>query len=317
MRRLFVWALFVPALAGTLAMPAVARAIAIALPPPGPQRVALADAVLVGRVTALEDKDVEVDIPGAQQKVKYRIAIVTVAEDIRNAKALKTVRVGFFPPPAGQPDQPIRPIPRPGFQRVELKVGQEALFYLTKHEKESFYLVPNYYDVTAKDAPNFKKDHEEAKLCAKLLADPMAGLKSKDSKERLLTAALLINQYRTPRAGGAKLEAINADESKLILTALADADWTPANRYDQIHPMILFDQLGVTATDGFERPTKIFSPQDYPNAIRAWLKEKAGTFRIQRYVGGTPINTGGFDPRILPYIDPVLPPPIEILPPQK
>lgn len=314
MRRLFVWVLCVPALAGVWAMQAGAfRAVPIAMPPPGPQRVALADAVLVGRVTALEDKDVEVDIPGTKQKTKYRIAIVTVAEDIRNAKDMKTIRVGFFPPPDGQPNQPIRPI-RPGLpQRIELKVGQEGLFYLTKHGKESFYLVPNYYDVTAKEAPNFKKDHEEAKVYAKLLADPMAGLKSKDAKERLMMASLLIAQYRTPRSG-AKLEAINAEESKLILTALADADWKQPIGRDQTHPMNLFNQLGVTAKDGFQRPTKIKTQDDYANAIRAWLKENAEKFRIQRYVGGTPINTGGFDPRILP-IDQV--PPIEIRPPQK
>src|SRR5437867_3089580 len=37
-----------------------ARALVVAAPPPGPQRVARAQAIVVGRVVALEDKDVEV-----------------------------------------------------------------------------------------------------------------------------------------------------------------------------------------------------------------------------------------------------------------
>jgi len=301
MRRLLFSALFVPALAATLAMPAVARALVIALPPPGPQRVAIADCVVVGRVTALEDKDMEVTIPGSNQKTKYRIAIVNVTEGIKGAKDMKTVRVGFIPLPPGQPQQPaIRPI-RPGFQRVELKVGEESILFLSKHPTESIYLVPNYYDVVNRESPTFKKDHEEAQKSAKLLENPTAGLKSKDAKERLLTAALLITQYRSPRAGAVKTEPIDADQSKLILTVLADADWSqPAGRLDQMSPMMLFNQLGVSAKDGFRPPQKITSPQDYPNAVRAWLKDNAGTFRIQRFVGGTAMNPLGGNPSILP-----------------
>ena len=35
------------------------------------------------------------------------------------------------------------------------------------------------------------------KRCVKLLEKPTAGLKSKDASDRLLTASLLINRYRT------------------------------------------------------------------------------------------------------------------------
>jgi hypothetical protein len=312
MRRLFVSGLFVTGLAALLWTPAVARALRVAVPPapPGPQRVVHADTVIVGRVAALEDKDVEVEIPGTTQKAKYRIAIVNLAEGIKGAKDMKSVRVAFIPPPAGQPGQPIRPI-RPGLpQRVELKVGMEGLLFLTKHAKESFYLVPNYYDVVSREAPTFKKDLDEAKQAAKLLENPMAGLKSKDAKERFLTASLLITMYRGRRSGAVKTEPIDAEESKLILMALADGDWKqPAGRFDQNGPMTLFNQLGVTPNDGFRPPQKITSPQDYPNAVRTWLKENAGKFRIQRFVGGTPIQTG-LNPSILPYIEPVERPPI-------
>ena len=60
------------------------------------------------------------------------------------------------------------------------------------------------------------------------VADPMASLKSKDANERVLTAGMLIYRYRDCRKnpnGKAKEEPIDAAQSKLILTAIAEGDW--------------------------------------------------------------------------------------------
>src|SRR5689334_12392153 len=89
------------ALAGVAFLAAVvpARALVIA-PPPGPMRAAKAEVIVVGRIIALEEKDVSAQqFPKATQNVNYRIAVVTVSEVIKGKKELKTIRLGFIPPP--------------------------------------------------------------------------------------------------------------------------------------------------------------------------------------------------------------------------
>ena len=88
-----------------------------------------------------------------------------------------------------------------------------------------------------------------------------------------VTAALLVARYRNLRGGNARLEPIAAEESKLILAALAEADWNrPQTRFDQLHPMNVFNQLGLTQKDGWQ-PQNVRTPQDYANAVRAWLRQ--------------------------------------------
>ncbi len=290
MRGLVTRLFFPCALALGIVIPA--HALRIAVQPPSPLRVAVADAVLIGRVVGLEDKDISVSAyPGAPPgaKATYRVAVVQVADVLKGDKALKTVRVGFFPPPmpvapGGGPGR-IRPGIRPGLPRVNLKAGDAGLFYLAKHFAEPLYLATGPYDVTARASSDFDKELNEARANLKLLDNPLAGLKSADKKTRFLTAALLISRYRTSRPGTTRTEPISAEESKLILTALAESDkWgTPPNFREPQHPQLLFGQLGVTQKDGFQPPAQ-FSLEAYATAIRAWLRANAGTYRIQRIV---------------------------------
>src|SRR5947209_2877530 len=123
MKQWFFAGLF--ALSGlvVLASQVPARALVVAPPPSGPQRVARAEAIVVGRVVALEDKDVEV------QKVAYRIAVVKVTEVIKGGKD-QMVRVGFIPP--ANINAGGGPVIRPGFRgNIQLQVGQDGLFYLS------------------------------------------------------------------------------------------------------------------------------------------------------------------------------------------
>jgi hypothetical protein len=295
MRRLLTCTFFASALVLGTVIPA--RALRIAVQPPSPTRVAVADAVLIGRVVGMEDKDVSVSAyPGAPPAAKatYRVAVVQVADTLKGDKGLKTVRVGFFPPPMLTPPgggpggvRPgVRPAIRPGMPRVNLKVGDAGLFYLTKHFQEPLYLATGPYDLTARSDGNFDKELAEVRANLKLLEDPIKSLKSADNKTRFMTAALLLARYRNFRPGPTKTEPISAEESKLILTALAEADgWaTPANFREPLHPQMLFNQLGLTPKDGWQPPARVTSPQDYPNAMRAWLREHANTYRIQQIV---------------------------------
>src|SRR5436190_23489990 len=94
----------------------------IAMPSPGPARVANADAVIVGKVEAIEPVDVKVG------NETFRIAVVRISDKVRGVKEEKTLRIGFTPPPKVDDKGPlvIRSGPRP----IQLQVGQDGLFLL-------------------------------------------------------------------------------------------------------------------------------------------------------------------------------------------
>jgi hypothetical protein len=300
MRRLLTGSLFASAVGLVLVTAGPAAALRIAVPPPSATRVATTDVIVIGRVTSIEPKELSLPtFPGAPATAKttYRVAVVEVADVVKGTKGLKKVRVGFIAPPKminpGPVPGPggirpgIRPGFRPGFGQVQLKAGDAGLFYLTKHFQGKIYTIPGMYDFTARGNANFDKELQEARANLKLLENPMENLKGLDREKRFTTAALLLAQYRRGFQGKVKTEPISAEESKLILLALADAPAWDNNmpvRFGQLHPQTLFFQLGVTAKDGWQPPMRVTTPQDFPNAIRAWLREHANTYRIQRNV---------------------------------
>jgi hypothetical protein len=248
---------------------------------PLPERVATADAVAVGKVTAIEDKTVSAEpFAGAKDKVEYQIAVIKVEDGLLGTKGLTHLKVGMVKVPEG------KPVIRPGGRgAVRLAIDQEGLFFLHKHPTESFYLLQGPNDVINKaSGDNFEKQVARAKECAKLLADPKVGLKSKDVGERALTAGLLVIRYTTPAPGQTKLEPIPAEESKQVLTALADGDWTRPNSQDDLTPQWAFSRLRLTDKDGWN-PGPLTGPNAFPDAAKGWLKAHADSYRIQRFVG--------------------------------
>jgi hypothetical protein len=284
MNRLLFAAAFASCGLALLAGNALAK---IAAPAPIPQRVATADLVVLGKVTGFADKAVTAPrFPGDTEKAQYQIAIVKVTDGLVGARDVKEIRVGFIPPPppaAAPPPGGVRPFIR-RYPQVQLTIGQEACMFLTKHSGADFYTPPMYFSVIDKKTPDFEASIDEVKKCARLLADPKASLEAKKADDRLLTAALLLFRYRTPRFGGVqKTEPIDPTESKLILTALADADWGPpaGGTTYQMTPMALFHQLGATEKDGWKPPVDF---EQFPRDARKWLKENAGKYRIERFV---------------------------------
>lgn len=266
--------------------PALAKAMMIA-PPPLPQRVALADTIVIGKVTAFGDKLVSAKPPGGGDKVDYQIAVVQVEDAVLGAKDAKEIKVGFQPPPP--PPQPGGPGPRPFIRRYPqftLSLDQEALIFVTKHPTEDFYLGQAYFDVINKTGnQDFDKNLDEVKRCVKLLADPMGALKGKNADDRFLTAAMLVARFRTQKPGETKSEPIDAEESKLILQALADADWTPKPGAGlgglQMNPQAVFFRLNLTPADGWTPPK---DAKEIPDAAKQWLKDNTGKYRIERFV---------------------------------
>ncbi len=243
-----------------------------------PQRVAVADRIVVGTVVSVEEKPVlAFPNPGARVKAEYQIAIVKVDDPVLNAAGLTHVRVGFLP---GQGAKTARP------QGLNLAKDQEVCLFLQPHFEANFHTWTNYYDVfDKKTTPSYDKQVEEVKRLAKLLADPKAGLTSKSAADRYTTAAMLILQYRRERPGvpGRKEEAVDAELSKLILGVLGEVDWKkPDGQPVWVYPQALFQLLGPTEKDGW-KPTSndLTALQD---AGKKWCKDNAATYRVKRLV---------------------------------
>lgn len=273
------------ALAGCVALAAVspARALVVA-PPPGPQRVAQADAVVIGRVVGIEPQDIALPAAPGLPNGMFRVAVVNVAESIRGAKDAKMIRLAFLAPQNPPPKKgPI--LIRPGIRGVVPTVGLEGLFFLTKHPTENLYLAPNYYDVVAsgQNNENFQREAEQARKAAKVLDNPLEHLKGNNAEDRLLAASMLLSKYRNPRGGASKTEPIDAQESKLILKAILEGNWNQPRQFGKVGPYELFSQLGLSAKDGWA-PKGAKSLQDFQRLAQEWLRTNWETYRIQRYV---------------------------------
>jgi hypothetical protein len=248
----------------------------------------MAELIVVGKITAIEDKTVMAKrFVGDAAKTEHKIALIQVTDNLKGPKGLTTVRLGFVPPP------PPPPPPKPGDPVIFRKpirgfnptVGQEACFFLSKNSEGDFHVTTMYFDVIDKKAVNFDKDVDMIKRCTKLLDDPMAALKSKDAEIRLMAASMQVTRYRTPKAGAQnpQTEPINAEESKLILHALATADWSQRQAFTQISPQMVISRLNLTAKDGWTPPQFKDYLKEFPAYAQKWLKEHPD-YRIQRFV---------------------------------
>jgi len=262
------------ALVGLVTVPLATAGTIAAEELPLPNRVARASVVIVGKVTAFEDKSVSVaPTTGAKNQVEYKIAVLTVSDALRAPKGAKTIRLGFVPP------QPMVVINPPPFVPT---LGQEGCFFLSKHGTGDFYVPAMQLCFVSKANASFDMEVALIKRCTTILEDPNAALKGKNAENRFLAAAMLIVQYRTRRSQDDKTEPVDAEQSKLILQALAAADWTPTKEYTKLTPLLVLNRLNLTMKDGF-MPTSN-APEAYAAYAKQWVMEHIDTYRIQKFV---------------------------------
>ncbi len=261
------------------------RAIVPLAEPSLPQRLALADLAVVGKVTALEPDLVNASpllkIPGVG-KIPYQVAVVSVQTSILGEDIPRQVRVGYVVLPSATKESQLK---YRRLARVKLAQGQGGCFFLAKHPEESFYVAQAAYEfLDQSKTKDYEKKLAEIKHDAELLRDPDAGLQSKTAADRLRTAAMLIFRYRTARfvyTGKPTTAPIDASQSRRILAALAEAEWKEDEAPLELSPFALFMRLDLTAEDGWAPPETV------PGQIAAakkWLAENASKYRIPKYV---------------------------------
>jgi hypothetical protein len=264
-----------------------------------PQRVALSDLTIVGKVIKFSDKGViRPRWPGDTEKVHYQVAIVKVSEGLLAGPDVKEVRVGFVPPPA--PGARIVGPMLPG-STLQLGVDQEGIFFLTKEAGTDFYAPAPLGGFVDKTTREFESGLPEARKAGKLLSNPKANLTASNATDRVMTASLLVHRYRTRRGfnPAQKTEPIDAEESRLMLKALAGADWSAEHPDPGLpliwaaNPHLLIMNLGANEKDGWKPPAGF----DVTAAATRWLADNTEKFRVRRYVYGPATEPSKPEPR--------------------
>ena len=235
------------------------------------QKVAVADCVVLGKITAIQDKPAPGK--GEMRGWDFTIVEVEVKESLYGAKDKKQVGFGF-PNIDKQGAKPAKP---------GLTVGQVGYFCGLRDGTNDFYIVPAGCSGAEKE-PGFEKDLTAVRRLSGLLEAPEEGLKSTDVEDRLLTASMLVlrNCYAPWRRGSVgTAKPIDAEQSKRILRALAEGDWKK-NRQEVRHAVAAL-QLAVKFG---APPLKDFpvekEEEQWTAAAKEWLKQNAETYRIHQ-----------------------------------
>jgi hypothetical protein len=256
-----------------------------------------ADAVVVGKVTALEKEMVTAaPAPGDPNKLSYKVAVIKVESALVGAENVTHLKVGFIPPPPARPEPPAnvpgRGAPaRGGFQQVNLTEGTEGLFYLTKHHGGQFYTIHPLMAPADTSAADYKDQVAFAKKAAAALAEPLKALKAEKAEDRAFAAAVLVRKYRTypeGAGGGEFVEGkLDADESRLILKGLAGANWKPDPATGTAEAYTAFSQLGLADKDGWKYPV-VKPGEDFQEktkeAFAKWLEGAGKEYRVSKWV---------------------------------
>jgi hypothetical protein len=194
-----------------------------------------------------------------------------------------------------QPGGPGRPLPPRRAGGVELKAGDQYVFFLTRHPEGNFYVMPFTSPPLDPKGDPGKAELAEAKKALAVLADPKAALAAAKAEDRAYAATVLVTKYRSsPETGAEPVEVpIPADESRLILKGLAEGDWKQGVRFNTVTPFAAFNRLGLSPQDGWNpppppRPVPGQPPADYAalakEAFVRWLDGPGRDYRVKRFV---------------------------------
>jgi hypothetical protein len=274
-----------------LAIPVEAKAIRPFTPL---EKLFRAEVAVVGKVSAIEKDTIEAaPYPGVKDKQTYKVAVIKIETGLVGAANITHVKVAFIPPPPVDPNAPaVAPGRGRGYGPVHLTEGMEGLFYLSKHHSGEFYIINPIMAPTDAKADEYKAESALAKKAATALADPLKALKADKADDRSFAALVLIGKYRSypDNTSGGKVEneKVPADESKLLLKALAEGNWKPdPNDPNAPNAYQAFGQLGLTEKDGWKHPV-VKPGEDFigktKEAFTAWLAGAGKDYQLNRFV---------------------------------
>lgn len=269
-----------------LAVPAEAKRVMRAFTPV--EKLARSEVVVVGKVTAVEKEMVNAPRhAGDTEKVPHKVVVIKIEKGLVGGDGVTHVKVGFIPPPPVDPNAPARPGRGGPAQQLDLKEGQEGVFFLTKQPGGGFYTVAPLMAPLDPKAGNYKAQLDQVTKAAAAFADPMKALKAEKAEDRFAAAAALVSKYRNV-PDGAEVETVKvpAEESKLILKALAEADWKKTDP-DVFYPTQAFYALGLTEKDGWKQPKPV-PGTDFVDALKAgftkWLDGPGKDYQVGKFV---------------------------------
>ena len=247
----------------------------IAAPPNPVQRALQSEMVVTGKVTTIEKEPIEIEVGG--QKLAYRVAVIKIESALAGANNLTHVKVGF------------QAMGRGRGPATTLEENQEGLFFLTKHASGTFHTFNWMSSPVPSTDENYKTTLASVKRGLAAVADPMKALKAEKAEDRAFAAVALVIKYRSqPFDGGEqKIEKIAADESKLILKGLAEANWSKADG-SLPSPVNAFYMLGLMPDDGWTPPKGRDPNVDFNETMRAafakWAEDSGKDYRVGKFV---------------------------------
>ncbi len=268
------------------------------------QKVAQSDVVVTGKVTTVEKETVELpQFAGDKNKAAFTVAVIKVETALSGVKNVTHLKVAFMAQPGGGGEVPdeiikgpgIRPLPIRGFGPVQLTEGQEGIFFLQKHPgSDTYYAVQQGMTPVSAKAENYKDELVKVKGITDALADPLKALKAEKLDARLTAVAAIVGKYRQPARSGQSVEvAIPAEETKLILKTLLEADWTvadmPAPGFDyQSAPGNIASMIGLYP-GGNGVPQVVVKPGESYNAkwkevVKVWFEKSGEKYEIKKFV---------------------------------
>lgn len=234
---------------------------------PVAHKIAAADCAVLGKIVAIRPKPEEGQVwrHSAAPRWPFTVVEVEVQELLHGPRDVKRVRFGFKDGKA-----------------TKFAVGDVGCFFGVKIAKNDFYIVPLDCFCEQK-TPAFAQDLATARRLGRLMAEPEQGLNAKDADDRLLTAYLLLLRscyvpWRHGETG--KVEPLDAAQSKRILLALADGDWSKQRREvrDALAALQLAAKFGAPALQDFPQQ----ADERWDAAAKEWLKRNAEGYRIHR-----------------------------------
>lgn len=213
------------------------------LPPQPVLAASQADAVVVGTVVEVEDTPTNAKPhPDAAEEMPYTVAVVRIDTPLLGVKNLTHLRVAV----------PFGTLDRAGAPFHE---GGKFLFFLQKHSTTQL-LLPSYAHPTVDlSQPGAGDVLHRVTVAANAVNDPVKALTAKESEDRVIAAVALAHRYRRipPNSNGTDRLPRPAAESKLLLAALTEAEWSAERRYDETNPYRVIPGMGLEI-DGFKLP---------------------------------------------------------------